>query len=119
MWITTEKLHINIILSTFLYWKVIGHEITHGFDDQGRQNDKDGNAIPWWNNATLDAFKEKAQCVIDQYNNYRVPEIDEHMPDAHVNGINTQVTIAMMLMSAELIMEIAAWHLLYNASIHR
>merc|ERR1711962_902947 len=69
---------------------VIGHEITHGFDDQGRQNDKDGNAVPWWNNATLDAFKEKAQCVIDQYNNYRVPEIDEYMPDAHVNGINTQ-----------------------------
>ncbi|CAL4099551.1 unnamed protein product, partial [Meganyctiphanes norvegica] len=70
--------------------QVIGHEITHGFDDQGRQNDKDGNAIPWWNNATLDAFKVKAQCIIDQYTNYKVPEIDEYIPDAHLNGINTQ-----------------------------
>jgi len=43
-----------------------------------------------WNNATLDAFKEKAQCIIDQYENYKVPEINEFMPDAHLNGINTQ-----------------------------
>ncbi|KAK3870388.1 hypothetical protein Pcinc_024381 [Petrolisthes cinctipes] len=54
--------------------QVIGHEITHGFDDQGKQNDKDGNAIPWWNNATLEAFSEKAQCIVDQYDNIRIPE---------------------------------------------
>ena len=71
--------------------QVMGHEITHGFDDQGSQNDKEGNAIPWWSNATLAAFGEKAQCVIDQYNNYRIPDIDYLLPDAAVNGITTQV----------------------------
>ncbi|XP_042859391.1 neprilysin-1-like isoform X2 [Penaeus japonicus] len=70
--------------------QVIGHEITHGFDDQGRQNDKNGNAIPWWTNATLEAFKVKAQCIVDQYDNIRVPEIDEFMPNATLNGVNTQ-----------------------------
>lgn len=70
---------------------MIGHEITHGFDDQGRQNDKDGNAIPWWTNATLTAFIEKAQCIVDQYDNIRVPEVDYLMPNATLNGINTQV----------------------------
>ncbi|KAA0203827.1 hypothetical protein HAZT_HAZT010641 [Hyalella azteca] len=70
--------------------QVMGHEITHGFDDQGSQYDKDGNAIPWWSNATQQAFKEKAQCVIDQYESYTVPEIDYLLPGAHVNGINTQ-----------------------------
>ncbi|KAA0203727.1 hypothetical protein HAZT_HAZT008410 [Hyalella azteca] len=68
--------------------QVMGHEITHGFDDQGSQNDIDGNAIPWWSNTTLQAFKEKAQCVIDQYESYTVPDIDYLLPGAHVNGIN-------------------------------
>lgn len=70
--------------------QVMGHEITHGFDDQGRQNDGDGNAIPWWTNATLDAFQGKAQCIIDQYNEYTLPEIDYLLPDASVNGVTTQ-----------------------------
>lgn len=70
--------------------QVIGHEITHGFDDQGRQNDKNGNAIAWWTNATLEAFRVKAQCIVDQYDNIRVPEIDEFMPNATLNGVNTQ-----------------------------
>ena len=37
---------------------VIGHEITHGFDDQGRQYDGTGNAVPWWSQETIDAFTE-------------------------------------------------------------
>ncbi|KAK5647008.1 hypothetical protein RI129_005472 [Pyrocoelia pectoralis] len=64
---------------------IIGHEITHGFDDQGRQYDKDGNLKDWWDQATQEAFLKKAQCIIDQYANYTVPEIDEH-----INGVNTQ-----------------------------
>ncbi|ETV87042.1 hypothetical protein H257_02052 [Aphanomyces astaci] len=48
---------------------VIGHEITHGFDHLGRNNDGDGNVNPWWSNTTSTAFKTKAQCIIDQYSN--------------------------------------------------
>lgn len=54
---------------------VIGHEITHGFDDQGRQFDKNGNLVDWWQEKTKKAFVEKAQCIIDQYGNYSVPEL--------------------------------------------
>jgi len=71
---------------------VIGHEITHGFDDQGRQYDGNGNAIPWWSPETIDAFTKQAQCFIDQYNNYTVPELIPIIGEenAHVNGQNTQ-----------------------------
>ncbi|KAF0766804.1 hypothetical protein AaE_002896 [Aphanomyces astaci] len=48
---------------------VIGHEITHGFDHLGLNNDGDGNVNPWWSNATSTAFNTKAQCIIDQYSN--------------------------------------------------
>lgn len=54
---------------------VIGHEITHGFDDQGRQFDKDGNLVDWWQEDTKKAFIKKAQCIINQYGNYSVPEV--------------------------------------------
>ncbi|RHZ07006.1 hypothetical protein DYB31_014759 [Aphanomyces astaci] len=51
---------------------VIGHEITHGFDNGGRNYDGDGNKNPWWSNATNTAFKTKAQCISDQYSNFEV-----------------------------------------------
>ena len=54
---------------------VIGHELTHGFDDQGRQYDGNGNALPWWSPDTVEAFTGQAQCFIDQYNNYTIDEI--------------------------------------------
>jgi len=55
---------------------VIGHEITHGFDDTGRQFDKDGNRIPWWNEETIEKFNDRKQCIIDQYSNFTVPQIN-------------------------------------------
>merc|ERR1712123_265341 len=57
---------------------VIGHEITHGFDDQGRQYDGTGSASPWWSQETIEAFS--------------VPELDDILgeEDAHLNGKNTQ-----------------------------
>lgn len=50
--------------------QIIGHEITHGFDDRGRQFDLDGNLADWWKAETRNQFLEKAQCIIDQYGNY-------------------------------------------------
>jgi len=71
---------------------VIGHEITHGFDDQGRQYDGTGSASPWWSQETIEAFAVQAQCFIDQYGNYTVPELVDILgeEDAHLNGKNTQ-----------------------------
>jgi len=71
---------------------VIGHEITHGFDDQGRQYDGSGSASPWWSQETIEAFSVQAQCFIDQYGNYTVPELIPILgeEDAHLNGRNTQ-----------------------------
>uniref|UniRef100_A0A6G1SPT9 Membrane metallo-endopeptidase-like 1 n=1 Tax=Aceria tosichella TaxID=561515 RepID=A0A6G1SPT9_9ACAR len=64
---------------------VIGHEITHGFDDRGRQFDKDGNDRNWWKPKTDARFKERAQCIIDQYGNFSLPE-----QNLRVNGVITQ-----------------------------
>lgn len=49
---------------------VIGHEITHGFDDQGRQFDADGNLKQWWTNEDDTRFRERANVVVDQYKGY-------------------------------------------------
>jgi putative endopeptidase len=46
---------------------VMGHELTHGFDDQGRRFDKDGNLRNWWSPAALQAFRERTDCVVRQY----------------------------------------------------
>jgi putative endopeptidase len=53
---------------------VIGHEITHGFDNSGRKYDKDGNLKDWWTEADAKQFTERAQCVVDQYGSYRVSD---------------------------------------------
>lgn len=59
---------------------VIGHELTHGFDDQGRQFDADGNLKDWWTATDADNFKKLAKGFVDQYNKY-VP-----IDDIHING---------------------------------
>jgi len=64
---------------------VIGHEITHGFDDKGRQFDKDGNLKQWWNNATVQAFRLRTQCIIDQYSAYKLDDVG-----LNINGRMTQ-----------------------------
>lgn len=65
---------------------IIGHEITHGFDDQGRQFDAYGNLADWWEKKeTADEFIERAQCIIEQYGNFT-----EDLSNLNVNGINTQ-----------------------------
>jgi putative endopeptidase len=51
---------------------VIGHELTHGFDDQGRKYDAQGNLRDWWTEADGRAFEQRTSCVRDQYSQYRV-----------------------------------------------
>jgi predicted metalloendopeptidase len=51
---------------------VIGHEMTHGFDDQGAKFDPAGNLSNWWSEADLKAFKERAGCIVNQFNAFEV-----------------------------------------------
>ena len=50
----------------------IGHELTHGFDDEGRQFDAQGNLRDWWSKKDAAAFKQRTQCIVDQYSQYTV-----------------------------------------------
>ncbi len=50
----------------------IGHELTHGFDDEGRQFDAQGNLKDWWTTEDAKIFTDRAQCVVDQYAQYTV-----------------------------------------------
>jgi putative endopeptidase len=59
---------------------VIGHEMTHGFDDQGRQFDAHGNLSDWWTPEDAAAFDKRAQCVVDEYDGL------ESLPGVHMNG---------------------------------
>ncbi|KAK9527491.1 hypothetical protein VZT92_014049 [Zoarces viviparus] len=53
---------------------IVGHEFTHGFDNNGRRYDKNGNLVYWWTNSSITAFNEKTQCMVDQYNGYHWQE---------------------------------------------
>jgi putative endopeptidase len=58
---------------------VVGHELTHGFDDQGRHYDAKGNLKEWWKPEDAKRFEERAQCLVDEYNGFSIG-------DAKVNG---------------------------------
>lgn len=64
---------------------VIGHEITHGFDDQGSKFDAQGNLRNWWPPADLKKFEERATCVVNQFSSYEV-EKGLHMTGKLVSG---------------------------------
>jgi putative endopeptidase len=59
---------------------VIGHEITHGFDNSGRKFDAQGNQADWWTAEDAKKFDERAKCIIDQFNGYFIE------PEVHQNG---------------------------------
>ena len=59
---------------------VMGHELTHGFDDEGRQFDGDGNLEDWWTPSVGAEFDHRASCVADQFDGYVAVD------DIHVNG---------------------------------
>lgn len=58
----------------------IGHELTHGFDDQGRKFDAAGNLKDWWSDKDAKQFNERTQCIVDQYAKYVVVD------DVHINS---------------------------------
>ncbi|MGH0166731.1 UNVERIFIED_CONTAM: hypothetical protein FKN15_051420 [Acipenser sinensis] len=64
---------------------VIGHEITHGFDDHGRNFDKDGDLTDWWTQQSATRFKELSQCMVHQYGNFSW----DLAGGQHLSGINT------------------------------
>jgi predicted metalloendopeptidase len=59
---------------------VIGHEMTHGFDDQGAQYDKDGNFKSWWTDADRTEFQKRTDCIKDEYAGFVAVD------DVHLNG---------------------------------
>ena len=59
---------------------VIGHEMTHGFDDQGAQFDLHGNVAPWWTDADLAKFKDRTECEAKEYDGFQVA------PGQNLNG---------------------------------
>ena len=63
---------------------VIGHEMTHGFDDQGRQFDATGNLRDWWSKKSADEYDKRRKAIVQQYNEY------EPLPGLHLNGELTQ-----------------------------
>ncbi|RHY05172.1 hypothetical protein DYB36_001000, partial [Aphanomyces astaci] len=69
---------------------VIGHEITHGFDNRGRSYDGDGNLNPWWSNVTSVAFNNKAQCIVDQYAKFVVKS---EVTGAVLGNLNGRLTL--------------------------
>ncbi|XP_054299685.1 membrane metallo-endopeptidase-like 1 isoform X14 [Pongo pygmaeus] len=77
---------------------VIGHEITHGFDDNGRNFDKNGNMMDWWSNFSTQHFREQSECMIHQYGNYSWDLADEqnvwcgsYRPEFAIQSIKTDV----------------------------
>jgi putative endopeptidase len=65
---------------------VIGHEIGHGFDDQGAKYDGDGNLVDWWTDADRTEFGSRTKALIEQYDAFSPKDLS---PDHHVNGAFT------------------------------
>ena len=67
---------------------VVGHELTHGFDDQGRKFDGNGNLNDWWTPEDAKAFEQRASCVVDEYGSFS-PVEGEHLNGKLTLGENT------------------------------
>jgi len=79
-----DSLVDDAIVYAYAGGTTIGHEITHGFDDEGRQFDEKGNLQTWWTPADEQEFNQRAQRIIQQYNGYVA------IGTLHVNGAATQ-----------------------------
>ncbi len=65
---------------------VIGHEMTHGFDDQGAQFDAKGNLREWWTPADEKAFKERTECIAKEYSGFEAAPAHDNAPAVNLNG---------------------------------
>ncbi|KIW95732.1 uncharacterized protein Z519_04317 [Cladophialophora bantiana CBS 173.52] len=71
-------------LSYGAFGSVSGHELSHAFDSTGRHYDQNGNFTDWWTEKTIQNFKKRAECFVEQYSNFTVPGPDDK--PLHVNG---------------------------------
>lgn len=93
-WVLINAIYFHCFLLCFVLFRfvvsitgvVIGHELTHGFDDKGRLFDHDGNLNRWWSEPAIEIFHQRASCLISQYGSYRMSEIG----GVAVDGIITQ-----------------------------
>ncbi|XP_053669147.1 neprilysin-2 [Anopheles marshallii] len=67
---------------------ILGHELTHGFDDSGRQFDKNGNLKQWWTNKTVQEYVNRTMCFVKQYSQYYIPEADDYIDGLLTLGEN-------------------------------
>lgn len=75
---------------------VVGHEMSHGFDDQGRKYDKSGLLTSWWSEASAAKYEEREKCYVDLYDTYKPRDLDIHVRGnltlgeniADTNGVN-------------------------------
>nr|NP_733186.2 neprilysin 5, isoform D [Drosophila melanogaster]AAN14386.2 neprilysin 5, isoform D [Drosophila melanogaster] len=67
---------------------ILGHELTHGFDDSGRRFDRAGNMVEWWSNRTIDEYVNRTECFVEQYSRYHLADIDEYIDGELTLGEN-------------------------------
>ncbi|CAK9811556.1 Nep1 [Anthophora quadrimaculata] len=67
---------------------VLGHELTHGFDNSGRHYDSNGNVRQWWTNETILQYTEKTECFVEHYNSYYENEADDYIDGERTLGEN-------------------------------
>lgn len=77
---TVDSLLDDAVVYSYAGASTIGHELTHGFDDEGRQYDAKGNLTNWWTKEDEEKFTKKASLMIEQFDNYVV------LDSMHVNG---------------------------------
>ncbi|KAJ8915866.1 hypothetical protein NQ315_015477 [Exocentrus adspersus] len=67
---------------------ILGHELTHGFDNMGRKHDKYGNHVQWWSNKTIETFENLTECFIKQYDNFTIDGVEGHVKGKNTLGEN-------------------------------
>ncbi|KAF5283679.1 hypothetical protein FQA39_LY17254 [Lamprigera yunnana] len=67
---------------------IVGHEITHGFDNEGKNYDKNGKPVNWWSEQSSKEFKNRAKCIINQYQKYKIPKLNVSLNGEITQGEN-------------------------------